>query len=63
MPGLRRNPSLGAFCQPACMSELEIVDIPEEDFDDLASLWHVLYDHHNEVTPHLRIRSRPFAQA
>jgi len=45
------------------MPGLEIVDIPEEHFDELASLWRVLYDHHNEVTPHLHDRSRPFAQA
>jgi GNAT superfamily N-acetyltransferase len=45
------------------MTAVVIVDVPEERLDDLAPLWHVLYDHHNEVTPHLRDRVRPFEQS
>lgn len=45
------------------MTELAIVDVPEERFNDLEPLWRVLYDHHNDRTPHLRDRSRPFEQA
>ena len=40
-----------------------IADVPVERLNDLAPLWHVLYDHHNEVTPHLRDRARSFEQA
>ncbi len=45
------------------MSGIAIVDVPEERFEDLALLWRALYDHHNEVTPHLRERARSFEQA
>ncbi len=45
------------------MDGLAIVSIAEEHFDDLEPLWRALYDHHNEVTPHLRGRARTFAQA
>lgn len=45
------------------MTGIVIVEVPEERFDDLAPLWRVLYDHHNEVTPHLRERVRSFEQA
>jgi ribosomal protein S18 acetylase RimI-like enzyme len=31
--------------------------------DELEPLWLALYEHHNTITPHLRDRSRPFAQA
>lgn len=45
------------------MTGVAIVDVPEECFDDLEPLWHVLYDRHNEVTPHLRDRARSFERA
>jgi ribosomal protein S18 acetylase RimI-like enzyme len=40
-----------------------IVEVPEERFNDLEPLWRALYDHHNEVTPHLCDRVRPFERA
>jgi ribosomal protein S18 acetylase RimI-like enzyme len=45
------------------MTGVAIVEVPEERFDDLAPLWHVLYDRHNEVTPHLRDRARSFERS
>jgi ribosomal protein S18 acetylase RimI-like enzyme len=36
---------------------------PEERLNDLEPLWRALYEHHNEVTPHLRARVRPFERA
>jgi GNAT superfamily N-acetyltransferase len=45
------------------MTAVVIVDVPERRFDDLAPLWHVLYDHHNALTPHLRDRARPFERS
>jgi ribosomal protein S18 acetylase RimI-like enzyme len=45
------------------MTGLAIVDVPEQRFNDLAPLWRALYDHHNEVTPHLRDRARSFERA
>jgi ribosomal protein S18 acetylase RimI-like enzyme len=42
---------------------VELVDISPERMDELEPLWLALYEHHNAVTPHLRERSRPFAQA
>jgi GNAT superfamily N-acetyltransferase len=45
------------------MSEIVIVDVPHEDLDGLEPLWHALYEHHNDVTPHLKQRSRAFELA
>jgi ribosomal protein S18 acetylase RimI-like enzyme len=45
------------------MSELRIVAVPRERFDELETLWRSLYQHHNELTPHLRERVRPFEAA
>jgi len=45
------------------MPAIVIVDVPHERLDELEPLWRALYDHHSEVTPHLRERSRPFALA
>ncbi len=50
-------------CDPSWVAEVVIVDVPQERFDELKPLWRALYDHHNEVTPHLRERSRPFELA
>jgi len=51
------------LCKPPDVAEVVIVDVPEERFNDLEPLWRALYDHHNEVTPHLRERARPFELA
>jgi ribosomal protein S18 acetylase RimI-like enzyme len=45
------------------MNEIVIVDVPHEDLDALEPLWRALYEHHNDVTPHLEHRSRPFELA
>ena len=37
-----------------------IVDVSEEHLDELEPLWRALHDHHNEVSPHLRDRKRPY---
>lgn len=37
--------------------------MPEQRFNDLEPLWRALYEHHNEVTPHLYDRALPFKQA
>lgn len=41
----------------------EIVAVPRSSLDDLAPLWQALYVRHNELTPHLKDRSRPFSVA
>lgn len=45
------------------VSGVEIVDVPAAGLDDLQPLWRALYEHHNDVTPHLADRSRPFEVA
>jgi ribosomal protein S18 acetylase RimI-like enzyme len=45
------------------VSEAVIVDVSRERLDELEPLWRSLYEHHNEVTPHLRDRARPFEKA
>ncbi|HYM44766.1 MAG TPA: GNAT family N-acetyltransferase [Solirubrobacteraceae bacterium] len=45
------------------MTELTIVPVPEDCFDDLKPLWRALYDHHSALTPHLRHREVPFERA
>lgn len=42
---------------------VEIVPVPRSSLDGLAPLWQALYDQHNELTPHLTDRSRPFSDA
>ncbi len=37
--------------------------MPAAGLDDLRPLWRALYDHQNDVTPHLSERSRPFELA
>jgi ribosomal protein S18 acetylase RimI-like enzyme len=45
------------------MAGLAIVSVAEAHLDELEPLWRALYDHHNDVTPHLRGRERTFAEA
>ncbi len=45
------------------VSELAIVPVPEERFEDLKPLWRALYDHQTGVSPHLRDREVPFERA
>lgn len=45
------------------MAEPDIVTAPEERFEELRPLWRSLYEHHNELTPQLRDRVRPFKDA
>jgi ribosomal protein S18 acetylase RimI-like enzyme len=50
-------------CNSSGMPDIVIVDVPHTRLDELEPLWRALYDHHNEVTPQLRERSRPFELA
>jgi ribosomal protein S18 acetylase RimI-like enzyme len=45
------------------MPGLTIVPVPEDRLDDLEPVWRALYEHHTALTPHLRDRELPFAQA
>lgn len=45
------------------MSELAIVPVPEDRFEDLKPLWRALYDHQTGLSPHLRDREVPFERA
>ncbi len=45
------------------MSELTIVPVPEDRFEDLKPLWRALYDHQTGLSPHLRDREVPFERA
>lgn len=45
------------------MSEVVVFDVSRDRLDELELLWRSLYEHHNEVTPHLRDRARPFEEA
>ncbi|HEX5308052.1 MAG TPA: GNAT family N-acetyltransferase [Solirubrobacteraceae bacterium] len=40
------------------MSELSIAQVPPERLDELKPVWRSLYEHHLELTPHLRERWR-----
>ena len=56
-------PTRAAVCEPSRVDGLVILEVPAARFNELEPLWRALYDHHNEVTPHLRDRARPFARA
>lgn len=45
------------------VSEVVIVDVSRDRLDELEPLWRSLHEHHNEVTPHLHDRARPFEEA
>lgn len=45
------------------MSELAIVPVPEDRFEDLKPLWRALYNHQTGLAPHLRDREVPFERA
>ena len=50
-------------CEPSSVAEATIVELPMDGLGDLEPLWHGLYDHHIDVTPHLSDRARPFHEA
>ncbi len=45
------------------VSELAVVPVPEDRFEDLKPLWRALYDHQTGLSPHLRDREIPFERA
>ena len=45
------------------VSELAVVPVPEDRFEDLKPLWQALYDHQTGLSPHLRDREVPFERA
>jgi ribosomal protein S18 acetylase RimI-like enzyme len=45
------------------VSELAVVPVPEDRFEDLKPLWRALYDHQTGLSPHLRDREVPFELA
>jgi ribosomal protein S18 acetylase RimI-like enzyme len=51
------------MCHAFRVSSWRIVPVPEGCFDNQEPLWRALYDHHNQVTPHLHDRSRTFEQS
>jgi ribosomal protein S18 acetylase RimI-like enzyme len=42
------------------VADVAIVEVPEERMAQLESLWGALHNHHDEVSPHLRDRKRPY---
>ena len=53
----------GSIGDTQLVSGVEIIDVPAAALDDLQPLWRALYEHQNEVAPHLSGRSRPFEMA
>jgi len=45
------------------VADVVIVEVSEERMDDLESLWRTLHDHHDDVSPHLRDRKRPYERS
>jgi ribosomal protein S18 acetylase RimI-like enzyme len=50
-------------CEPSCVAGAEIVEVSQEQMDELEPLWRALYDHHDEISPHLRDRRRPYERS
>jgi hypothetical protein len=42
------------------VARVAIVEVPEERLDELEPLWRALYDHHDEVSPHLQDHRRRY---
>src|SRR2546429_6814187 len=47
-------------CEPWRVTGVVIVEVPKERLDELEPLWRALHDHHDEVSPHLHERKRPY---
>jgi GNAT superfamily N-acetyltransferase len=48
---------------PSHVPEPVVVSVPRDQLDDLQPVWRALYEHHTELSPHLREREVPFEQA
>lgn len=59
-PACAKRSHLAGVCEPSRVPGAVIVDVSEEHLDELEPLWRALHDHHNEVSPHLRDRKRPY---